>query len=562
MEINVKRLSTLFFCSIFLITTACNDDIPKEQSAIYPEKDIQFENQLKTYLSTSYPCQISNIEITDKFVIIKGYTSSDSTPVYLGEVCPYEDVVALDRFKFSVPINESNFTVKLDRFYEKDGIKHDRILSKWALFAKGETKDKIVSAAHYPDKIYAAQTLELLKLRNKKGIGGLFYNQFVSDIDKLDISSATVNVVVSHFFHLQQMGGDTPYEYSGKTYYVNESYLRETLDKILTLTAEKKISVAAIILFERAENYSDPSFGKLMQHPDNNGGIYTMPNMTTPEAVNTYAAIINYLASRYCRTDNKYGRITHWILHNEVDASVQWTNMGNKPVVVFTDAYMKSLRLCYNITRQYDMHSEVLASFTHSWASPCQPNWNSAQDIIELLTQYSQVEGDFLWGLAYHSYPYDLLNPRSWEDPLATLSMNTQFLTFKNLEVLNRWALTKENMYLGTKKRSIWLSEAGINSRSYSDEDLQEQAAGFAYAWKKLNGLEGIDGLQWHNWLDNEGDGEGAMLGLRKYPDKHNGETKPVWELYRQAGTEKEDEAFAPLLNVIGIPNWNIIEPF
>ena len=60
----------------------------------------------------------------------------------------------------------------------------------------------------------------------------------------------------------------------------------------------------------------------------------------------------------------------------------------------------------------------------------------------------------------------------------------------------------------------------------------------------------------------NEGDGEGAMLGLRKYPDKNNGETKPVWELYRQAGTEKEDEAFAPLLNVIGIPNWNIIEPF
>lgn len=119
MELNVKRLSTLFFCSIFLITTACNDDIPKEQSAIYPEKDIQFENQLKTYLSTSYPCQISNIEITDKFVIIKGYTSSDSTPVYLGEVCPYEDVVALDRFKFSVPINESNFTVKLVVFMKK-----------------------------------------------------------------------------------------------------------------------------------------------------------------------------------------------------------------------------------------------------------------------------------------------------------------------------------------------------------------------------------------------------------------------------------------------------------
>ena len=68
MELNVKRLSTLFFCSIFLITTACNDDISKEQSAIYPEKDIQFENQLKTYLSTSYPCQISNIAQLQHFL--------------------------------------------------------------------------------------------------------------------------------------------------------------------------------------------------------------------------------------------------------------------------------------------------------------------------------------------------------------------------------------------------------------------------------------------------------------------------------------------------------------
>lgn len=64
------------------------------------------------------------------------------------------------------------------------------------------------------------------------------------------------------------------------------------------------------------------------------------------------------------------------------------------------------------------------------------------------------------------------------------------------------------------------MSEAGINSRSYSEESFKEQSAGFAYAWKKLNGLEGIDGLQWHNWFDNEGDGGGILLGLRKFIDK------------------------------------------
>lgn len=71
--------------------------------------------------------------------------------------------------------------------------------------------------------------------------------------------------------------------------------------------------------------------------------------------------------------------------------------------------------------------------------------------------------------------------------------MNTQFVTFKNLEVLNKWALDKENKYKGIIKRSVWLSEAGVNSRGYSDEELQKQAAGVAYAWKKVNALEGIE---------------------------------------------------------------------
>lgn len=43
-----------------------------------------------------------------------------------------------------------------------------------------------------------------------------------------------------------------------------------------------------------------------------------------------------------------------------------WANMGKKPVKVFTDTYIKSMRLCYNIVRQYDSYAEVFASFSHS----------------------------------------------------------------------------------------------------------------------------------------------------------------------------------------------------
>ena len=50
---------------------------------------------------------------------------------------------------------------------------------------------------------------------------------------------------------------------------------------------------------------------------------------------------------------NRYGRIAHWIMHNEVDGCIDWTNMGVKPLTVFTDTYIKSMRICYNIVRQY-----------------------------------------------------------------------------------------------------------------------------------------------------------------------------------------------------------------
>ena len=108
--------------------------------------------------------------------------------------------------------------------------------------------------------------------------------------------------------------------------------------------------------------------------------------------------------------------------------------------------------------------------------------------------------------------------------------------------------------------RSLWLSEAGINSRSYSDADLEEQAAGTAYAWKKINALDGVDAHQWHNWFDNAGDGSGALLGLRKFRDTENaGQAKPAWYVYQAAGTDREDEVFAKYLGVIGIENWDII---
>lgn len=557
----------VFFITLFLLLTSvsffsCNEDAETEiVESIYTEEDIRIESILKSYLEQSYLCNIDKVSATETLIQVTGKHTGGGD-FYLVEIPPYLDITEIDEVPYEIVLKDPSFVVRLDRFVERDGIRYDRILSKWALLERNGDKVQLISHARYVDEIPACQYLPPIHLESKKGLGGLIPNQYMTDLTLLGIGSGTINICITHFMHLTPRAGDIEHIYGGRSYYMDKEYIENVLDKtLLEATQKHNISVAAIILLEPISKCVDFELGALLQHPNYNRGTYTMPNMTTLESVNCYAAALDFLARRYSTPENHYGRIAHWIMHNEVDGGIDWANMGVKPVTVFTDTYIKSMRICYNIVRQYDVHAEVFASFSHSWTTISNPGWYSSKEIVDLLNAYSRVEGDFQWALAYHSYAQDLLNPCTWIDPYATFSMDTRYVTFRNLEVLNKWALSKENKYKGTIKRSIWLSEAGVNSPTYSDEDLQKQAAGFAYAWKKINALEGIDGIQWHNWFDHPGDG--ACLGLRKYLDEsYKGEAKPVWEVYQKAGTNEEDEYFEQFLPLIGIPDWNIIENF
>ena len=361
-------------------------------------------------------------------------------------------------------------------------------------------------------------------------------------------SSATINIPISHFMHLSQQEGDIPHTYGGRTYYFNEGYMKSSFDAVLEQTSKRGISVAGILLVPPTGDA-----GTLLKHPDFNGiAPYTMPNMTTIESTNCYAAALDFLAERYSDPNM---RIAHWIIHNEVDGGSHWTNMGDKPIATFMDTYLRSMRMCYNIAHQYDQHSEVFISFSHGWNIAAGGGWYKVRDMLDFMNQFSESEGDFFWSLACHSYPAQLGNPCTWDDEQATYSMDTEYVTLKNLEVLDKWVKTSRNQYKGTIRRSVWLSEAGTCSPSYEDDDLQDQAAGFAYGWKKINNLDGINGIQWHSWFDHLGDG--ACLGLRKYADApHNGEAKPVWTTYQKADTDEEDDYFEQYLSRIGIDSW------
>ena len=529
-----------------------NDEEKKEEEeekneALNKEK---YEQGIKDYLSKEYACHITDVTVGETSVTIQGDYTGEGT-FFLGEIPPFVDMFKTEKIEFKIPLSENSFSIQLDRYVTVGDFKYDRLLSKWAVFKEGADVDELVSHARYAnvDAIHAKQSVEAVPLKSKKGLGGLINHELLThDLDELGISSATINIPISNFMHLSEQPGDIPYTYGGKTYYFNEQYLISSFDVVLQQTSQRGISVAGILLIAPSGDA-----GELLKHPDYNGvAPYTMPNMTTVESTQCYAAALDFLAQRYSDPDM---RIAHWIIHNEVDGGIHWTNMGDKPIATFMDTYLRSMRMCYNIVHQYDQHSEVFISFSHGWNIAAGGGWYKVRDMLDLMNQFSKAEGDFFWSLACHSYPAQLGNPCTWDDAQVTFSMDTEYVTLKNLEVLDKWVGISQNQYKGNIRRSVWLSEAGTCSPSYEDKDLQDQAAGFAYGWKKINALDGINGIQWHSWFDHLGDG--VPLGLRKYSDEeYKGEAKPVWTTYQKAGTDEEDDYFKQYLERIGIKSW------
>lgn len=423
-----------------------NDEEKKEEEeekneALNKEK---YEQGIKDYLSKEYACHITDVTVGETSVTIQGDYTGEGT-FFLGEIPPFVDMFKTEKIEFKIPLSENSFSIQLDRYVTVGDFKYDRLLSKWAVFKEGADVDELVSHARYAnvDAIHAKQSVEAVPLKSKKGLGGLINHELLThDLDELGISSATINIPISNFMHLSEQPGDIPYTYGGKTYYFNEQYLISSFDVVLQQTSQRGISVAGILLIAPSGDA-----GELLKHPDYNGvAPYTMPNMTTVESTQCYAAALDFLAQRYSDPDM---RIAHWIIHNEVDGGIHWTNMGDKPIATFMDTYLRSMRMCYNIVHQYDQHSEVFISFSHGWNIAAGGGWYKVRDMLDLMNQFSKAEGDFFWSLACHSYPAQLGNPCTWDDAQATFSMDTEYVTLKNLEVLDKWVGISQNQYKG-----------------------------------------------------------------------------------------------------------------
>ena len=534
----------ILFASAVLLSAVCScgKDTVKPNVVVRPKGDkYQMAANIKDYLAKDYPSKVTNVQVTSDKVIIKGNCGGSGTYL-LAEITPWQDVTELETYPYTQDLSGGGFTVTVDRIVpNREGIRYDKVFSKWAVVKVDGDRQTLDSHARYADDVVPKKSPEAVPLRNKKGFGAGDIDLYFSDCKEMNVGSITMNVVLNDYIK----GEGSGYSYGGQNYSLGA--FKDYVDRVTRRAGEMDLVVSAIILCQTNSIFKDP---------ENKGGNYTMPNLTTAKAFNLYAAALEHMASTHCTPGN---RISHWIMHNEVDFANEWTNMGDQPMMRYLDRYIKSMRICYNIARQYDQNASVLGSYTHCWAKA--DGSFAPKMMLEKTVEYSSAEGDFRWGVAYHPYPQDLTKPSFWvNDTQATYSMTTRYITFKNLEVIDAWIKQKENLYKGTTKRVLFLSEQGTNSPSYSQTDLALQAAGGAWAWKKISKLDGIDAMQWHNWADNKAEG-GLRIGLRTFAEGSVSDLtpKPVWYVWKAAGTAEEDAVLDQYKTTLGITDWDSI---
>lgn len=517
--------------------------------------DREHDARLREYLAKDFAHHISSVSLEPERIIIRGKITGAAEGVQLAEVPMWEDVTCLKNppsLHEVRPDAEGDFTVSVDRRPIHD---REPLLSAWALVRKQDAGFETVSAMRYVEDQKPQTDLPPARPASKKGIGGCPFDH--PDMKELGVSSVTLNIILNELFQPTGSTEGGSFTFAGRAWRVNGEAVAR-YDRQMLTAAENHWMVSAIILLPPVRGAPEGAWIREAAHPEADPGcVFVMPNLTTREGTNAYAAAMAFLTERYSRADGKYGRVHHWILHNEINSGFFWTSAGRRTALTYMDLYQKSMRVACLLSRRFDAHAKPLISLEHCWTRKTDPRAYAAKELLEHLAAFSRKDGDFPWGIAFHPYPQDINNPRCWEDPEATFDLNTPFLTYKNLEVLDAWARQPSVLYQG-QPREIQLTEQGVNSPDYRGKTLAEQAAGLAYAWRKLEALDTITAFQYHLWADDRGEG-GLRLGLRKFSDDPEDPLgiKPAWRLYQAIGTEREEEVFRTAKDLIGIRDWS-----
>ena len=371
---------------------------------------------------------------------------------------------------------------------------------------------------------------------SKKGLYTNFTNmELVNEINELGVNHTLVNIDIGDLLTNGRMEIQSE---DGERYRINR-YLLYMYDRAFHKFAENNIVTTVVLLaspcpYEIVEDNIESSYGNF--------------NMHSSEGRKCLETVISFLAERYSRADAKYGQVANWIVGNEVNNPSEW-NDSNLSIEDYMKNYAESIRMVSNTIRSISPYSRIYISLDHFWNSEAEGRINAKQFVNYLAQQLSDV----YWNVAYHPYPYSLLDPKTWLDPV-TYDENTEVISMKNISVLTEYMKQFPNPD-GSQKRVI-LSEVGFQG---TDEEIQ--AAAYVYSYYQAEANPDIDSLILNRHVDHSVEiAQGAYFGLWKSdPDRHGEhptEKRKLWYVFRDIDTEKSEEVAQFALPIIGAEQW------
>lgn len=493
------------------------------------ETKLAKDRSIRNYLRSEFAHTIEQIDIGEETITV---VSDCSRPARLIEFPVYLSIGSKGIPAAVSQVQAGKVRFQVPRYV--DG--RDRVNSGWRL-AAADDSGEFFTPRHYASSIPLAESSAPIPIRlyprSQKGLGGVDHGGPLEDVRELGVSAITINLVLNRFVTTE--GGEAQDRIGGNDdaplFFDHRQFA--PYDRTMDFARKHGIVVSAIVLIPRAK---DANARSILVHPESDGGVYAMPNLTSQDAAKVYTNVLDRIARRYRDPLRAPGGITHWIAHNEIDFHTVWTNMGRQPRSVVTETYYRSMRLIYGVARRYNPHAEVFVSLTHHWVAKDDGRWQrlAPKEMLTALQRYSDLEGDFDWGIAYHPYPESLFATVAWSDRSVTNDLNTPLITIQNLHVLGRFLEQDSMRNRHEKVRTVILSEQGFHTKDYSESIQQFQAESLSFAMQKIKQMPWIESFHYHRWIDHPAEG-GLKLGLRTLPTPSApyGVRKRAWYVYQ-----------------------------
>ena len=478
---------------------------------------------------------------------------------YLFELQPYETGIGsrtdyaawcdkTEKLKFSLPFS--------------GGDSDPRLYSRFVVALKIGDTYQAISAPIYvtnPGDV-ASFTEEYPEAMSKKGL--LIELDMLGDAMELGVKHTTINIPYHHI-----IGGNLKYHYNGKDYYFNEELIA-SYDKMISSFSNKGIIVTAILL--NGWNDAHPELHEAGLAKSSSAFYYGF-NVSTPEGYETTRALFSFMAERYSGADYKHGRVSNWIVGNEVNNNKNWNYVGSMDLASYTKLYEKNFRVAYTAIKSRSKNARVFFSTDYEWKKQNTNLQYAAKDFIDLFNAGISAEGNIEWGLAYHPYPYPMTEPEFWDDDqtgMVNETFESPVINFKNLHVLTDYFQQAHMRTAGGQVRHIILSEEGFTSDSISRGKVYDiQAAAFAYAYYLVDNNPYIDAFILNRQVDAITEVEtSCAFGLwtvdMSRPDKVIAVMpKNIYQVFKHIDTRKSLRYSEFAKSIVGISDWSEVIP-